>query len=412
MKKITYLFILCVLSLWTMTSCNENDDFNNQQTTIQEDAGYQKAANLVYEFSEKINNAQGTTRTNASTLRLSLSNTKTITIDSPNTRNGYVQPDSVNLYIFNTEKDGKLGFAIATGDEETGQVYAYVENGSLADTIQNESMAYVVRQIPDIIKENQLQKGITRASNGPRYTHVTVPLVKTEWNQYAPYNAQMPTNGACSGSSYYLAGCPTIAIAQAISYYRKCPTAYDWDAITSSPQIYSGSSLAEPVSRFVKQIADGIHVSYRCDGTGVKNLGSTYDFLKSWGYNIERHKTSDVNKDLLFLSLVGRNVVIFSGYKKKGGGHAWLVDGGVFEYSKPSPAMFTDVSVIAVHCNFGWINRSNNGWYAVKNTAYNKPVNNASKDGNNPSDGSNSIADYYRENDYVYFREQRGGEIL
>lgn len=69
-------------------------------------------------------------------------------------------------------------------------------------------------------KTGSVESNLTR-SGEQRTTHVSIPLVKTEWNQHYPYNAQMPTNGKCS-ISYYYAGCIPIAVAQAITYYRKC----------------------------------------------------------------------------------------------------------------------------------------------------------------------------------------------
>ena len=87
--------------------------------------------------------------------------------------------------------------------------------------------------------------------------------------------------------------------------------------------------------------------------------------MKGWGYNVERHKTNDVDKNLLYKCLITKNVVIFGGKKKKSTGHVWLVDGGVFEYSGNMMIGCTNIQVKAIHCNFGW-NRANNGWYAIK----------------------------------------------
>lgn len=106
--------------------------------------------------------------------------------------------------------------------------------------------------------------------------------------------------------------------------------------------------------------------------------------MKGWGYNVERHKTNDVDKNLLYKCLITKNVVIFGGKKKKSTGHVWLVDGGVFEYSGNMMIGCTNIQVKAIHCNFGW-NRANNGWYAIKDGAYNRPANSASQDGNNPT---------------------------
>ena len=329
---------------------------------------------------------------------------------------------NVDMYALN-DRVNDLYFGILLLDEQIKQntllqdelernyrqITAYVENGILSDTIENEGMAYLVSQIPDIIKQDQLNPNLTR-SGEQRTTHVSIPLVKTEWNQHYPYNAQMPTNGKCS-ISYYYAGCIPIAVAQAITYYRKCPVAYDWDAFTVNTGIYD-TNLIAPVSQFVKKVADGIKVGYKCDGTGAKNLGSTNDFLKGWGYNVERHKTNDVDKYLLYKCLITKNVVIFGGKKKKSTGHVWLVDGGVFEYSGNMMIGCTNIQVKAIHCNFGW-NRANNGWYAIKDGAYNRPANSASQDGNNPTNDKNSPnGNFYTENDYIYFHEAMGTEIL
>ena len=55
----------------------------------------------------------------------------------------------------------------------------------------------------------------------------------------------------------------------------------------------------------------------------------------------------------------------------------------------------------------------NNGWYAIKDGAYNRPANSASQDGNNPTNDKNSPnGNFYTENDYIYFHEAMGTEIL
>ena len=406
MKEIFKLILLLVI----LSGCIENDEeiiLNNSD--LEDVSEYKRAEDLICQFSERIDKEKGGTRSSTSQIILSLAGKKSVVIPKIATRTGEISTDSVNMFIFDTEKDGRFGFAIATGKAEVGRVYAYVENGILSDTIENEGMAYLVSQIPDIIKQDQLNPNLTR-SGEQRTTHVSIPLVKTEWNQHYPYNAQMPTNGKCS-ISYYYAGCIPIAVAQAITYYRKCPVAYDWDAFTVNTGIYD-TNLIAPVSQFVKKVADGIKVGYKCDGTGAKNLGSTNDFLKGWGYNVERHKTNDVDKNLLYKCLITKNVVIFGGKKKKSTGHVWLVDGGVFEYSGNMMIGCTNIQVKAIHCNFGW-NRANNGWYAIKDGAYNRPANSASQDGNNPTNDKNSPnGNFYTENDYIYFHESMETEIL
>jgi hypothetical protein len=78
-------------------------------------------------------------------------------------------------------------------------------------------------------------------------------------------------------------------------------------------------------------------------------------------------------------------------------GHVWVADGMFYD--------LVNMKLISIHCNFGNYT-SLNGWYSVPNTAYNKPTFGASQDGANPTDGSNAEANYYRNNDYIYFHEK------
>lgn len=59
-------------------------------------------------------------------------------------RIGEISMDSVNMFIFDIEKDGWFGFVIVIGKVEVGRVYVYVENGILLDIIENEGMVYFV----------------------------------------------------------------------------------------------------------------------------------------------------------------------------------------------------------------------------------------------------------------------------
>lgn len=179
MKRIFKLILL--LSIFC--GCNKNDEETIVDNTNTEDMSeYKRAKDLICQFSERIDKEKGGTRSNTLQITLSLAGKKAIVIPKMITRAGEVSTDSVNMFVFDTEKDGKLGFAIATGKAEVGRVYAYVENGMLSDTIENEGMAYLVGQIPDIIKQDQLNSSLTR-SGEQRTTHVSIPLVKTEWSQ-------------------------------------------------------------------------------------------------------------------------------------------------------------------------------------------------------------------------------------
>lgn len=63
MKKITYLFILCVLSLWTMTSCNdENQIINEEGEKTESPVINTKVIDYIKDFAAKANEGSITTK--------------------------------------------------------------------------------------------------------------------------------------------------------------------------------------------------------------------------------------------------------------------------------------------------------------------------------------------------------------
>jgi len=387
MKKIIYV----LLSFVFFFSCNKEENIKNEIHEVKSEAqDLQKAIKLVNEFSEKIHNENSTRA--YTPISLSLSAQKKIAVQKAQTRNGSNLSDSINLYYFKIENKGRIGFAIASGEKSGGQVYAYVENGELADTINCPSAAYIISQIPIVIAEN-LKDTTTKSSIAS--TTVTLPLMRTQWNQNNPYNKNMPTNGKCN-RPYYYAGCATIAAAQAIVYYRKYPIDQPWDTYNSLREMYSSHPLAGVCASFVSSVANEIGVKFSCDETSVNSLSSTANAFTKWGYNIERHATNDVDKNKLLDCFLNNNLIIMAGMTKHTG-HVWVADGMFYD--------LVNMKLISIHCNFGNYT-SLNGWYSVPNTAYNKPTFGASQDGANPTDGSNAEANYYRNNDYIYFHEK------
>lgn len=400
MKKV--VFVLSVL-LVIFANCSsedlslENGSVEESTKVVNEEAD--RAQALIQQFSDFVNKQKNDVTKSASTLTFKLKEKHSVPIKSIVTRSNGDVLENVNLYIYDIEKDGKFGFAIASGDEITGQVYAYVENGSLKDTIYNKAMAYVLNQIPEVIEQNIREYTPAIRTSASQYSYVGYPL-STKWNQGQPYNWKLPTNGKCT-NSYYYTGCTTTAMAQAIVYYRKFPVTYDWTSFAASPYIYtfSNSTLIEGVSSFMKRILSETSPNYGCGGTGV-SIENAANALKKWGYNVEYAKTNDVDRSKLMQCLFRNNVVIFCGFPKKGDGHTWLVDAGVFQSSSSRAVLGT---FIGVHCNWGW-GGDCDGWYSVPACTYNDPVHNAPQTAP-PSEQSSPIASYYRENRYIYFNE-------
>lgn len=130
MKKLLLLFTL--LYLWSCS--NENPVIINDETVNTEQEDIQRAINLVKKISSKLN--ESSARNIENDLAITLVDSELITLDQK-TRSMFdeVLVDSLKLYTFNLKMDGKEGFSIASGDPNIGDVYAYVEDGEISDTI-------------------------------------------------------------------------------------------------------------------------------------------------------------------------------------------------------------------------------------------------------------------------------------
>lgn len=200
------------------------------------------------------------------------------------------------------------------------------------------------------------------------------PMLKTNWWQTAPFNAQVHTYNS-AGDRRPL-GCTTIAAAQILVYLKnRYPSMYfgvnsSWSQIESEDFTQYGndysnlSTTALNTTMILKQMADGIGVQYNYLGSGgtfafpkdVKN------YLESeLNYNITKAtggKMYDRLEDIV-KSLNKNKPVWMAGLDGLRNGHAWVVDG----YKKNDNATKGKHDYF-IHCNFGWGGK-NNGWYLM-----------------------------------------------
>lgn len=365
-------YSLALLFAIILAGCNKIEE-NREQTFIQNTTNTDKeisyAIELVKEFSDKVNKSPYKTKSSSdSEIDITLEKYKTLKFNFPSTK-GQNRTDSINLYTFILEKNGNLGFAIASGDERIGNVYAYVENGSLSDTSYIRGMAYMISNIPYICQhdlynyQNKPTKSFLDGFSGT----IGRPngLISTEWSQDPPYNWGTPSSTCTSG--YYPAGCGVIAVAQIVAYYKKCDKKFDFNALTENKTIKRTSSfyLTNEVSKFIAYIGEKCKADYGCDET-VTYMGSgCLTALSSFGYTYtSTHGSMYGNKNTynkVRQCIENGNVIIAIGQDTGGaGGHFWIVDGFI-----PS---FTKSDANEIHCNWGWGGISN-GWYNDFNEA-------------------------------------------
>lgn len=142
--------------------------------------------------------------------------------------------DKPALYVFN--RSGRQGYVIAAADKQAEAILGYSHVGSFDPDNVPCCLKYLLddyaRQITYAREHPKDVKARTRAADRAPIA----PLVKSQWDQMAPYNNNCPT----IGGEHCLTGCVATAMAQ-ILYYHKWPErskggkyGYEWNGQTVS----------------------------------------------------------------------------------------------------------------------------------------------------------------------------------
>lgn len=396
-----YYFIIVTIIYSILLSCNnEREQIVSENTNTESET----ALELIKEFSAKVNN--GSRSFFDSDLKVTKIEKNTIAYQAKTNalaRSGVAEVENVDLFTFSIEKNGKEGFAIASSDKRINRVLAYVENGSISDTIFNKGMAMMLGNIPYVCAEDleryyqDTASILSRASD-----EIYIPsFVVTQWGQGAPYNNSCPEmNCSRYSNGRAPAGCVGIALAQAVACYpiEHVQYLFGVSLINKRPRIYEwDTELVPVVAYYVWEMARGCWSDFSCEGTSsdiekAKNFLIYTGYIE--GYDFYWRRANNVNKQELFWAMNSRVPVISFGNSDSGEGHAWLFDGMTGRVVNGEVKEFW-----SVHCNWGW-NGIGDGWYAN----YNLPVDQVTLQPLVP--GS-----YYRNNAYIWFCYNEGRKI-
>lgn len=252
------------------------------------------------------------------------------------------------------------GFAIASSDPRVSRVYAFVEAGNIEDTASVVPLKWAIDKIPGIAAED-IKMYYERPRSRAIFKDVFIdPLIKTKWDQAAPYNNYISASN--NVGSQYNGHCPTgcvpIALAQVIAYCKRFKGAYygnrniDFTTLTSVPAISQTSSLATQVATFVHEVAMYCQVEF---GTSSHSqLKDGYQYLKELGYTCT-YREGGLDINALYDSLVYGIPLLVAGVSSSG--HVWIVDGMKATYNGSA---FTEITA---HCNWGLYD-IHEGWVA------------------------------------------------
>jgi len=247
-------------------------------------------------------------------------------------------------YVFNAE-EGK-GYTIVAGNDAMPEILGYSTRGYFEFDEIPENMKVWLRGYElqaDYAIEHSLPT-FTRKANDIR--NDVNPMLKTQWDQGAPYNNLCPTS---QGNKCYT-GCVATAMAQVMKYYEwperatgtcsfngsdvTLSTEYQWDRMlnTYTPGNYT-TVQAEAVAQLMYDCGRAVDMNYSPSGSGAQAQNIQKALCNNFGYDqgalyLERkYYTNEEWDNMMYAEIAAGRPVIYSGVDENGGGHEFILDG-------------------------------------------------------------------------------------
>lgn len=280
--------------------------------------------------------------------------------------------DSANLFVFNI--GAKKGFVVISGEDQDGEVLAYVDEGEFDLSAMPESMIGWLRAYEEYLQMRRAQR---QPVNKLQYHPTTVvePLITSKWGQREPYNSLCPSLYGIQTPT----GCTATALAQVMRFHQypveACqeipayetstnhikmpalePTTFDWDKMPDELFLNSSQESIDAVSKLMLYCGQSHNMNYTTSGSGAytyiipERLPVYFGYANTMHYVYRKSYSEQEWDSLLVKELVNRRPVIYTAYTNLSQGHTFICDGydgnGLF------------------HINWGW-NGVANGFYRI-----------------------------------------------
>ena len=282
------------------------------------------------------------------------------------------------VYVFN--RTDSEGYFLLSADDCALPVLGYADSGSFNEREMSPAMKWWLdeygRQI-EFASARQAGSSSAFRARPLEKKEPIAPMVKSKWDQVAPYNAQCPL----SGTERTYTGCVATAMAQVMNYWeypqkgtgsisytvaslqKKVSLnfglkAFDWNNMADT--YLSGrytDAQADAVAYLMKACGYSVKMDYSLDASGALSLliGNAltkyFSYDKNINYTVRScYSTSEWN-EMMYENLKNVGPVICGGGSALGGGHSFVCDGydgnGFF------------------HFNWGWSGMSD-GYFALE----------------------------------------------
>lgn len=270
-----------------------------------------------------------------------------------------VAKDGTNCYyVFNFNQ----GFVIVSADDRLVSILGYSDNGEFDENRIPENMKWWLdsycNEIETYLKSTPAQTNVVIPALRTAYRQPIAPLLKTTWDQGAPYNDNCPVD-KYAGNQRSATGCVATATAQLMKFHEwpQKPTGsnggvtfegttYDWRNMIDSylPGQYNARQ-AVAVATLMRQVGASVNMQYSAYASGAYDssvpVALTTYFDYSYGIRmVWKDYTAQTEwNNIIYNELAAGRPVYYSGSSNEGG-HAFVCDG----YSQNE----------YFHFNWGW----------------------------------------------------------
>lgn len=272
-------------------------------------------------------------------------------------------PSFVSLYVFSDNGDG---YVIVSADDVAAPLLGYSDSGTLDKDNLPPALNYWLEYYAAEIKDAASASGkpnLKRKDNTERPERAAIaPMLKSKWNQSAPYNDDCPLdNGKRS-----VTGCVATAMAQAMYYYQWpaqgqgshtynwnntqltvnfANTTYDWDAMTPTYDSNSTDAAKAAVANLMYSCGVSVDMDYSSDESGASSLDMGPALYKYFNYDKsmsapQRYFYGLMDWENMIYAELQQNRPVLYGGQSYEGGHQFVCDG----YSEDG----------YFHFNWGW----------------------------------------------------------
>ncbi len=280
-----------------------------------------------------------------------------------------------DLYVFNI--NGDAGYVIVSNDDVAVPILGYSDSGSfdpnnIPDNMRAwlqgyaDEIAWAKKHAIKVVDETpHVLANAPRLTEGTAVKAAVAPLLKTTWNQDAPYNNNTPYYGEDNG--YYVfsktyvegydhcaTGCVATAMAQVMKYHewpksetpeipnytwanfgddldQLVPTTFDWEHMKDS---YTGSetdATATAVATLMQYCGWSVQMNYGRESSSntdkvVSALKTYYGYKNTTQLAVRSYYSYANWIELIYHEVANKRPVVYGG-QSSGGGHEFVVDG-------------------------------------------------------------------------------------